>query len=115
MTTTDPMYTKALQLRAQALALLQEAQQIDGLKPFTVTHTHRFGNSTYVLWAKSMPDQDQAISVLDSAFEPERDEYLAIEDGHSLEEMTGASATSRLPDILASFTTPADSEDAQSS
>jgi len=112
MTTPDPKSTKALQLRTQALALLQEAQQLDGLKPYTVTHSHYAGSSTYIIWAASMPSEDQAKSVLDSEFEPWRDEHLHVEGHHFLDDIAGASETSRLPDILESFTALASSEEA---
>ena len=115
MTTTDPKSMKALQLRVQALALLQEAQQLDGLKPFTVTHMHAYGDSTYLLWAESVPDEAQAELVLDCEFEPELNESLIVEGHFRLEEMAGTSSTSRLPDILESLTATADSEDALSS
>ena len=91
-----------LQLRVQALALLKAAQAMDGLKPFTVTHSHATGESTYVLWAKEITTVDQAESVLDSVFEPDKDEWLAVEENFALEEMTGVAVTARLDDILAS-------------
>lgn len=99
MKCTDPKSTKALQLRTQALAILQEAQQLDGLKPYTVTHSHCAGNSTYIIWATSMPSEEQAKTVLDSAFEPWRDEHLTVEGHHFLDDVAGTSVTSRLPDI----------------
>lgn len=97
---------KGLLLRTKALALLQEAQAVDGLKLFTVTHTHRFGESSYVLWAAEKPTQEQAEAVLDSEFEPDREETLAVEDCFSLEEMSGVAVTARLPDLLESLQSP---------
>lgn len=97
---------KGLLLRTKALALLQEAQAVDGLKPFTVTHTHSFGESTYVLWAAEKPTQEEAKAVLDSEFEPDREETLVVEDCFSLEEMSGVAVTARLPDILESLQSP---------
>ena len=97
---------RGLRLRTQALALLQEAQAADGLKPFTVTHTHSYGESTYVLWAAETPTQEHAKAVLDCEFEPERDETLAVEDCFTLEEMTGVALTARLQDILDSSESP---------
>lgn len=99
---------KALQLRTEALALLQEAQAIDGLKPFTVTHTHSHGESTYILWAAATPSKDEAVAVLDCEFESDRDETLTVDECFTLEEMTGVSTTARLQDIQASFDSLAD-------
>lgn len=97
---------KGVLLRTKALALLQEAQALDGLKPFTVTHTHSFGESTYVLWAAEKPTLEEAEAVLDSEFEPDREETLAVEDCFTLEEMSGVAVTARLPDILESLQSP---------
>lgn len=104
---------KGMLLRTKALALLQEAQAVDGLKPFTVTHTHSFGESTYVLWAAEKPTQEQAEAVLDSEFEPDHEETLAVEDCFSLEEMSGVAVTARLPDLLESLQSP-DQDDSPS-
>ena len=97
---------RGMLLRSKALALLQEAQVVDGLKPFTVTHTHSFGESTYVLWAAETPSQEEAEAVLDSEFEPDREETLVVEDCISLDEMSGVAVTARLRDILQSRQSP---------
>ena len=91
---------KGLSLRVKALALLQEAQAVDGLKPFTVTHIHANGEATYLVWASETPTKEQAAACLDSEFEPVRDERLAIEDSFSLEEMSGVALRARLHDVL---------------
>ena len=56
-----------------------------------MTHTHRSGQSTYLLWAKEPPTPEQCAAVLDSEFEPERDESLSVEENLLLEELTGVS------------------------
>lgn len=91
---------QGLHLRNQALSLLQAAQDADGLKAFTVMHTHSFGASTYVLWAAEKPSEELAQAVLDEKFEPERDETILVEDCFTLQEMTGVANTSRLHDLL---------------
>lgn len=97
--------TKALQLRTKALALLEEAATLDGLKPFGVTHRHEYGASTYLLWAHDTPDEDQATKVLDAEYEPDKEE-LNIETSITLEELTGVAMTARLPAILAATELP---------
>ncbi len=92
----DADETRALALRAQALALLEQAKAIDGLQPFVVTHSHATGTSSYLAWAKSEPTEAQAASVLDAEFEPDRDEFLAIESNITLDELTGVSVSSRV-------------------
>lgn len=93
--------TKALQLRNKALALLEEAAALDGLKPFSVTHRHEYGASTYLLWAPDAPDEDDAAKALDADYEPDKGEELDIETSFTLEELIGVAVTARLPDILA--------------
>ena len=53
--------------RRQALACLRAAQALDGLAPFAVTHTHRSGQSTYLLWAKEPPSAEMAERPQDDA------------------------------------------------
>jgi len=81
--------TLALQKRVQALALLEEAAALDQLKPFAVTHRHRFGESTYLCWSAWTPSEEEAASICDGGFDPELDEYLSIEETFTLEEMAG--------------------------
>lgn len=93
--------TKALQLRTTALALLEEAAALDGLQPFSVTHRHQYGASTYLFWAADAPDEDSAAKALEADYEPDKGEELDIEPSFTLEELTGVAVTARLPDILA--------------
>lgn len=84
-------------LRNQALAMLQQAQVFDGLRPFAVTHSHGYGDSTYVFWAAQTPSKQEAELVLEAEFEPDMGETLTIEDGFTLAEMTGADEAAVLP------------------
>lgn len=90
----------ALTYRVQALALMQQAHAADGLRPFVVTHMHRFGSSAYLVWAPEQPTEEQASRVLDAQFEPARLETLEIETNLLLEELCGVSVASRL-DLIA--------------
>ena len=81
-------------LRSQALALMREAQSIDGLRPFLVIHEHKGGGTPYIAWATSEPTVEQAASILESEFEPEREEFLTVDDSLRLEEMTGTAPSS---------------------
>jgi hypothetical protein len=93
-------YDKALQLRVEALALLEQAAALDGLQPFSVTHRHEYGASTYLLWAAEPPDENDAARVLDVDFEPDKDEELHVETQFTLEELVGVAVTTRLADLL---------------
>lgn len=95
--------TKALALRAQAQGLLQEAQALDGLEPFKVTHQHECGASVYLVWSDDRPSEADACLVLDAEFEEDRNESIDIDidTGLMLEEMTGVAPASRRADIRA--------------
>lgn len=89
----------ALNLRKRAMALLDQAEALDGLHPFVVTHRHNFGQSSYVLWARTQPAQEDAELVLDATFDPD-DEELTIEGDFTLEEFVGVSPAHRLLDLI---------------
>jgi len=91
---------KALKLRVEALALLQQAEALDHLKPYAVTHEHRSGLSTYLLWASHAPTTEQACAVLDAPFEAELDETLEIKSDFTLDELTGVSVGARLDNLV---------------
>lgn len=67
-------------LRRKAAEMMQQAQDIDGLRPVIVVHEHEFGTSCHVGWfGTDTPSEKQAAGILPCDFEPERDEYLTIE------------------------------------
>lgn len=106
---SDPQSTEALSLRIQALALLQQAQQIDGLSPFLITHRHQYGHTGYLVWASEEPTEKVASKMTDSQFEPELVETLDVESMISLEQIAGTDITQRVPDVLESC--PIDDEE----
>jgi hypothetical protein len=89
---------RGLELRTKAFALLQEAAAADGLRAFAVNHSHKFGVSSYLVWAREMPTEEQAEKVLDSAFEPDRGETMDISPSFNLDEVAGISVKTRLID-----------------
>ena len=93
---------RGLDLRAQAVALLQMAAAADGLRPFAITHRHAYGSSTYLLWAADQPTEEQAASVLEADYEPDKGEELAVESNVELDELCGLAAGCRLDAIEAS-------------
>jgi len=101
--------TEALSLRVQALALLQQAQQIDGLKPILINHRHQYGSTGYLVWSAEDLTEKVASKMTDSNFEPELDETLDIESVISLEQVAGTDITQRVPDVLKS--SPIDDDD----
>lgn len=93
--------TKALALRVQALGLLQEAQALDGLRLFVVTHHHEYGASVYLVWSDDSPSEEDACLVLDAEFEEDRNESIDIDPSLTLEEMTGVAPASRMAALCA--------------
>jgi hypothetical protein len=83
-------------LRAKALALLQEAQSIDGLKPFFAIHVHEneYGEIPYVVWAKSNPGDDVQV-MFEADFDPDS-EFISVYEGFDLESMVGVKG--RMPE-----------------
>ena len=75
-------------LRRQVLDLLTKAQSIDGLRPFSVVHSHKHGEGQYLVWADRQPSQADLAEQIPS-FEPEREEYLVITEVDRLEELAG--------------------------
>ena len=94
----DARETKALVLRAKALAALQEAAAIDGLKPFIVTHSHEYGASIYLVWASESLREENVNEALDCDYEPDRGEELCI-DAPPLEDLVGLTPSRRLDEI----------------
>jgi hypothetical protein len=97
-TVGEEKIVRGLQLRVQAQALLQQAAEEDGLRPFSVTHRHEHGSTTAILWAARFPTEEQAATVLEAEYEPERGECLDIEAYFTLDEISGVS--SRLQDTF---------------
>lgn len=81
-------------LRARALALLQDAEAIDGMKPYLIVHSHEYGESVYVGWGSKKPDETAAARLLDAEFEPDRGETIEIHDDLTLSELTGTAPAS---------------------
>lgn len=92
---------QGMQLRAKALALLERAHSIDGLKPMTVTHTFEYGQGTHLLWAVEVPSPAAAAIAIRADFDPSSGETLVIEHRNTLADFVGVSCDSRLPENIA--------------
>lgn len=61
----------------EALKLLQQQQ----LLPFIIVHEHRFGHSTFVMWAETQPSEEEVLAYFPNLdFEPEREEFININE-----------------------------------
>lgn len=49
-------------------------------KLFAVYHHHEYGSSQWLLWSKIFPTERQTIELLDMDFEPEKGEYIDVEE-----------------------------------
>lgn len=87
----------AMDLRREALGLLKMAQALDGLQPHVVMHSHEYGDTSYIAWGGKDLSEEEAMSILESEFDEDRGESLIVDDGISLEEMSGVSPMSQIP------------------
>jgi len=49
-------------------------------KLYVVIHEHRHGTSVWALWAEMLPSEEQAVMSLEIDFEPDREEFICIEE-----------------------------------
>ena len=85
----QPIYDiEAHQLRLEALNLLKQAQEIDGLEPVVVVHEHNCGQTCYMGWSRPLSDEDKKqewasrlISAAGNKFEENREELLYFHEG----------------------------------
>lgn len=94
--------TEGLMLRAKALALLQQAEALDGLRPFMVIHEHDAGTAGYLAWNHDVPSEKEASAVLTSEFEVDREEVLTVVSDVTLDEIVGVALSARIQDVLQS-------------
>ncbi len=57
---------------------LEVGTQVDN-DLYTVRHSHRHGESTYVIKSDHLPTQEEVIEKLDIDFEPDREEFIEID------------------------------------
>lgn len=80
---------EAHKLRLEALNLLKQAQEIDGLEPVVVVHDHDCGQTCYMGWSRPLGDdedkkQEWAARLIEAAgnkFEEDREELLYFHEG----------------------------------
>lgn len=83
-----PPAERARFMREQAADLLRQAESLDGMHAFAVTHTHKFGASTYITW-DHIPSltEERAASACEGNYDSDTD-MLYIDD-LSIDELTG--------------------------
>jgi hypothetical protein len=89
--TNEQQILKALSLRAQAQALLEQAAELDGLKPFQLTYVHRHGEVHAFAWAPASPDEEQVAQMLGIDFNPDQ-EWVAVGADLDFETLCGVRA-----------------------
>jgi hypothetical protein len=89
-----------LNLRIQALALLNQAHALDGLRPFLGIHSHRHGEDEQFMWAPEAPSQEELKVVFREGYESGRNESLESEAIRDLDVLVGVAPEARLADIL---------------
>jgi hypothetical protein len=86
----DEQNTPARALRRQALEVLQEAERLDGLKAFTVTHVYMHGEGHWVVWARQTPVLAELQTTFPD-FEPDLDEFRSVSAPMPLQVLVGLS------------------------
>lgn len=81
-------------LRELAHALLVRAQQLDGLQPYVITHSHRHGETYYTTWSATPPTEEQMAALLVEEYEPERGESLGYYE-MAIADMAGTQISGR--------------------
>lgn len=49
-------------------------------KLFSVYHHHEYGSTQWLLWSVIFPTKQQVVESLGIDFEPEKDEFIAVEE-----------------------------------
>lgn len=49
-------------------------------KLFAVYHHHEYGSTQWLLWSDILPTEEQVVTTLGIDFEPEKDEFIAVEE-----------------------------------
>lgn len=89
MTTPSEAQQEGTRLRTEALALLEQAEKLDGLRAYEIHHEHSHGLSHYLMWSAEYPSDQQAEAVLDIEFDPDADETLEVFPGPMLRTLCG--------------------------
>ena len=46
---------------------------------YGVYHNHEYGGSIYLVWSDHQPSEEEAVTACGMEFEPDRDEWIAID------------------------------------
>ena len=84
---------EAMELRRQALALLQQAEKLDSLKPYVIRHEQQWGEEERLVWAAAEPTHEAAKKSV--GFQELQNERVLVQQCFQLEELTGADPKTR--------------------
>lgn len=84
---------EAMELRRQALALLQQAEKLDALKPYVIRHEYQWGEEERLVWAAAEPSHEAAKKSV--GFQEWQNERVLVQQCFPLEELTGADTKTR--------------------
>jgi hypothetical protein len=79
---------EAMELRRQALALLQQAEKLDSLKPYVIRHEQQWGDEERLVWAAAVPSHEAAKKSV--GFQEWQNERVLVQQCFPLEQLTGA-------------------------
>jgi hypothetical protein len=84
---------EAMELRRKALALLQQAERLDSLKPYVIRHEQQWGEEKRLVWAAAEPSHEAAKKSVGS--EEWQNERVLVYPCFPLAELTGADPKTR--------------------
>lgn len=54
---------------------------------FAIYHSHEYGSSQWLLWSEIVPSEEQVVEYLEIDFEPEKGEYIDVEEIEEIHEL----------------------------
>lgn len=72
----QPTSQSAAAMRAAALAMLDKASQLDGMKLYAIEHDHRHGTDTHYAWFAHPPSHEEMEQVINAVTSFDPDESL---------------------------------------
>lgn len=54
-------------------------------KLYSIYHHHEYGGTHWLLWSEIFPNEEQVVETLQIEFEPEKDEWISVEEIDSID------------------------------
>jgi len=54
-------------------------------KLYSIYHNHEYGGTHWLMWSEIFPNKEQLVEALEIDYEPEKDEWISVEEVDSVE------------------------------